>query len=113
MEFYALWLKKNAPLEFQRIMNEIFNQYSYFCIVYIDDVLIFSQTIDQHFKHPRTFYSIVKKNDLVVSKSKISLFQPKIKFLGHYIYHDTITPIERSLVFASKFYDKIIDKTQL
>ena len=39
---------KNAPLEFQRIMNDIFNPYSEFCIVYIDDVLIFSNSIEKH-----------------------------------------------------------------
>jgi hypothetical protein len=32
---------KNAPSEFQRIMNDIFNAYSKFCIIYIDDVFIF------------------------------------------------------------------------
>ena len=32
---------KNAPLEFQNIMNDIFNDYTRFSIVYIDDVLIF------------------------------------------------------------------------
>jgi hypothetical protein len=39
---------KNAPSEFQKIMNEIFLPYTSFIIVYIDDVLIFSQDIDQH-----------------------------------------------------------------
>ncbi|BBH05339.1 Leucine-rich repeat protein kinase family protein [Prunus dulcis] len=42
---------KNAPSEFQNIMNEIFNAYSHFSIVYIDDVLIYSQSIEQHWKH--------------------------------------------------------------
>ena len=42
---------KNAPSEFQKIMNEIFNQYSHFSIVYIDDVLIYSKSIDEHWKH--------------------------------------------------------------
>ena len=46
----------NAPSEFQRIMNDIFNAHSKFCIVYIDDVLIFSHFIDQHFKHIHTFF---------------------------------------------------------
>jgi len=36
---------KNAPSEFQRIMNDILNAHSKFCIVYIDNVLIFSQSI--------------------------------------------------------------------
>jgi len=39
---------KNAQSEFQRIMNDIFYAHSKFCIVYIDDVLIFSYSIDQY-----------------------------------------------------------------
>ena len=39
---------KNAPLEFQRIMNEIFNPYGGFMIVYIDDVLVFSESLEKH-----------------------------------------------------------------
>ena len=42
---------KNAPSEFQNIMNDIFTPYTSFIIVYIDDALVFSKTIDQHFKH--------------------------------------------------------------
>jgi hypothetical protein len=38
---------KNAPSEFQNIMNDIFNPFSHFTIVYIDDVLIFSKSIDE------------------------------------------------------------------
>jgi hypothetical protein len=94
-------------------MNDIFNAYSKFCIVYIDDVLIFSQSIDQHFKHLHTFFHTAKQNGLVVSKTKISLFQTRVRFLGHYICQGTVTPIESSLTFTSKFPDKITDKTQL
>jgi len=62
---------KNAPSEFQRIMNNIFNAHSKFCIVYIDDVLIFSHSIEQHFKHLHTFFHTATQNGLVVSKTKI------------------------------------------
>ena len=47
---------KNAPSEFQNIMNYIIILISNFGIVYIDDVLIFSTSIDQHFKHLNIFY---------------------------------------------------------
>ena len=40
---------KNAPSEFQNIMNDIFTPFIDFSIVYIDDVLIFSKSIDQQF----------------------------------------------------------------
>ena len=104
---------KNAPSEFQRIMNDILNPYSSFTIVYIDDVLVFSKSIDEHFKHLNTFLHVVKKNGLVVSSTKMKLFQTKIRFLGHDIYQQTIKPINRSIEFADKFPDEIKEKTQL
>ena len=39
---------KNAPSELQNIMNDIFNSFSHFTIVYIDDVLVYSKSIDEH-----------------------------------------------------------------
>ena len=104
---------KNAPSEFQRIMNDIFNDYAKFAIVYIDDVLIYSQSFDQHVRHINTFMSIIKRNGLAVSKTKINLFQTKIRFLGHNIHHGTITPITRAIEFSDKFPNQITDKTQL
>jgi hypothetical protein len=42
---------KNTPNEFQNIMNEIFDPIAHFSAVYIDDVLIFSKSIDEHWKY--------------------------------------------------------------
>jgi len=94
---------KNAPSEFQNIMNDIFTPYTSFIIVYIDDVFVFSKTIDQHFKHLQTFISIMKRNGLAASATKLLLFQTKIRFLGHHIYQGTIKPIQRALIFAENF----------
>ena len=104
---------KNAPSEFQNIMNDIFNPYSDFIIVYIDDILVFSKTIESHFKHLYLFEKIIIKNGVVISKAKMSLFQTSIRFLGHNIEQGKIIPINRSIEFASKIPDKITDKTQL
>ena len=71
-------------------MNDIFNHFQSFPIVYIDDALIFSPNIDQHLKHLQTFFTTVKRNGLVVSKPKIKLFQTKIDFLGFKIYFGPI-----------------------
>ncbi|RDX71613.1 hypothetical protein CR513_49018, partial [Mucuna pruriens] len=97
---------KNAPSEFQKIMNDILNPYSKFTIVYIDDVLIFSQTIDQHFRHLHIFNNIVKQNGLAVSQIKINLFQTKIRFFGHNIHQGTIIPIEREKEGPNKFHKR-------
>ena len=73
---------KNAPSEFQNIMNDIFNSFSHFTVVYIDDVLVYSSSIDEHWKHLHSFLDIIKRNGLVVFAKKVKLFQTKVRFLG-------------------------------
>ena len=104
---------KNAHLEFQNIMNEIFNQFSNFIIVYIDDVLVYSVSVEEHWKHLNKFVHTIKNNGLSLWANKINLFQTKIRFSSHHIYQGTITPIQRSIEFADKFLDEIKDKKQL
>jgi len=104
---------KNAQYEFQNIMNDIFTPYTNFIIVYIDDVLLFSKTIDQHFKHLHIFITVMERNGLAAFTSKLLHFQTKIRFLGHNIFQRTIKPIQRSLIFAEKFPDEIRDRKQL
>ena len=103
----------NAPSEFQNIMNDIFTPFTEFSIVYIDDVLIFSKSIEDHWKHLEIFVNINKHNGLVVLATRIKLFQDKIRFLGHNIYRGTLSPIDKAIQFAEKFSDEIKDKHQL
>ena len=74
-------------------VNEIFNQFSDFIIVYIDDVLVYSISVEQRWKHLNKFVQTVKSNGLSLSGTKINLFQTKIRFLDHHIYQGTITLI--------------------
>ena len=46
---------KNASSEFQNIMHNIFNSYTNFSLIYIDDILIFSNSIEHRFKHLEIF----------------------------------------------------------
>ena len=68
---------KNVHSKFQNIINDIFNDYTRFSIVYIDDILIFSNSIEEHFQHLRIFQKIIRENGLVISAYKIKL--PKQK----------------------------------
>ena len=87
---------KNILSKFQNIMNERFNPFSHFSIVYINDVLIFFKSIDEHWKHLNTFLETIKHNGLVISSPKIELFQTKVRFLGNHIYQETFIPINIS-----------------
>ena len=70
----------NAHLEFQNIMNDIFNSYTNFSLVYIEYVLIFSNYLEHHFKHLETFQKIVRENGSFVSILKIKLFKQGLDF---------------------------------
>jgi hypothetical protein len=104
---------KNAPSEFQNIMNDILGPLSKDSIVYIDDVLIFSKSIEEHWKHLNSFLEVIKINGLVVFATKIKLFQTNIRFLGYNIHQSRISPISRVIQFANKFPDEILEKAQL
>ena len=97
---------KNAP-------SEYFNSFSHFTIVYIDDFLVYSSSIDEHWKYLYSFSDTIKRNGLVVSAKKIKLFQTKVRFLVYYIAEGQIPPIDKAIQFAEKFHDVITDKTQL
>ena len=104
---------KNTHSQFQNIMNYIFNYYTKFYIVYIDDVLIFSNSIEEQFQHLRIFQKVTKENGLVILAPKMKLFQTQIRFLGFEIYQEKIKPIQRAIDFTNKFLDEIKDKNQL
>lgn len=72
MKCNALWFKKHS--EFQNIINKIFNPYTKLIIVYIIDVLVFSNSLEQHFKHLQTFLNLIIRNDLILSKLEMKIF---------------------------------------
>ena len=67
-------------------MNDIFNLHFQFVIVYIDDDLVFSNSLEKHFVHLKRFFNIIKANEMACSAPKMKLFQTKIRFLGHEIF---------------------------
>ena len=78
-------------------MNDILNPFSHFTIVYIDNVLVYSKTINEHWKHLNSFLDTVKHNGLVVSAKNIKLFHTIIRFLGFDIFEGQIHPMMPSL----------------
>ena len=98
---------KNAPSEFQNIMNDIFNPHFQFIIVYIDDVLVFSNSLEKHFVHLKRFFNIIKANGMTCSTLKMKLFQTNIRFLGHEIFQGKTKSIQRSIEFANNFPNEI------
>nr|BDT80144.2 P3 [Jujube associated badnavirus] len=73
---------KNAPALFQRKMDHCFKGTEDFIAVYIDDVLIFSASEQEHHKHLQIMLDRCKKHGLILSPTKMVIAVPEVYFLG-------------------------------
>ena len=82
----------NAPATFQAMMNDVLKDYLDKCIVvYLDDILIFSKTEEQHLRDIESVLKVLKDASLKAKKSKCVFFAEKILFLGHVISQEGIS----------------------
>jgi len=76
----------NAPSVFASVMHRVLKKYiGDFVVLYLDDILIFSDSDEQHAEHIRLILHELKQNHLYVNAAKCRFFQQEIKFLGHII----------------------------
>lgn len=73
---------KNAPAIFQRKMDLCFKGCESFLVIYIDDILVFSQDEQEHIVHVTKMLEVCERNGLILSPSKMKLASPEIDFLG-------------------------------
>ena len=75
-----------APATYQSLMNYIFSSYiGRFLDVYLDDVIIYSDTLEEHKKHCILVIDILKKERLYLSKKKLKFLPDELKLLGRII----------------------------
>jgi len=76
----------NAPVIFMDYMNRIFHPFlDQFVVVFIDDILIYSKTLEEHEEHLRIVLQILREKKLYAKLSKSEFWLEKVKFLGHVI----------------------------
>jgi hypothetical protein len=82
----------NAPATFQRVMNQVFAPYIGKCVlVYLDDILIMSRTLEEHAQHLRMVLTELRKHKFYAKLSKCEFAREQLKFLGHIISGDGIS----------------------
>ncbi|XP_049932541.1 uncharacterized protein LOC126409878, partial [Nymphaea colorata] len=76
----------NAPATFQRRMNDIFRPHLRdFILVFFDDILVYSRSLEHHIVHLRKTLQILRQNELFAKASKCSFGQESIGYLGHIV----------------------------
>ena len=76
----------NTPPTFQRLMTAILQDcISRFIHVYIDNIFIYSHSIEEHEKHLGIVFQQLRDHHLFLSKSKVDLYSKRLECLGHII----------------------------
>ena len=76
----------NAPATFHRPMETCLGDLNlHWCIIYLDDIVIFSKDTASHLKRPKAVFQKLEKAGLKLKPSKCELFQRQLAYLGHVI----------------------------
>lgn len=82
----------NAPASFQSLMNSIFcDCIEDFIVVYIDDLLIYSRSEDEHLEQLRIVLDLLREHQLYVGRKKCSFMQNETEYLGLHVSADGIS----------------------
>lgn len=95
---------KNAPATFQRMMDTalrgLINQN---CFVYLDDIIIFGQSIEEHNKNLSIVLQRLRELGLKIQPDKCEFLKPELEYLGHIVTADGIKPNPKKIEAVQNF----------
>ena len=93
----------NAPATFQRLMHDCLGELNMnWCIVYLDDIIIFSDTKEEHLKRLEAVFQKLCAAGLKLKPSKCFFFREEIEYLGHVVSGKGISTNPKKVEAVSK-----------
>ena len=100
---------KNAPALFLQAMQKVFDDLPKsedgipFCKFYIDDIIVFSRTPEEHLKHFKIVFELLHKVGLKIQSKKNHFFQNKLDLLGKVVTGITVSPQRKHIESLKSF----------
>ena len=86
-----------APAYFQALINKVLKGLHKFAMAYLDDIIIFSKSEEEHLEHLRIIFQRLKAAGLKLKRSKCDFMKKHIQYLGHLISEEGIQPLTEKL----------------
>ena len=88
----------NAPPTFQRLMQNCLGELNLtYCLIYLDDVIIFSQTEEEHLERMHVVFDQLHEHGLKLKPSKCDMFKTEINYLAHHASKKGVLPSKKNL----------------
>ncbi|PKI43756.1 hypothetical protein CRG98_035862, partial [Punica granatum] len=76
----------NAPATFCTLMNMVLHSFlDRFVVVYLDDIVMYSRSLEDHVEHLRQVFEVLRENSLYVKREKCAFTKREVPFLGHIV----------------------------
>jgi len=76
----------NAPATFMHLMHQALRPFlDEFALVFLDDILIYSRTKEEHEQHVKRVLDVLREQKLYAKESKCEFFKTEVEFLGHHV----------------------------
>ena len=88
----------NSPPTFQRLMQNCLGELNLtYCLIYLDDVIVFSDMPDEHLRRMRVVFNHLREHGLKLKPSKCEVFKSEINYLAHHVSWKGVLPSKKNL----------------
>ena len=94
----------NAPAEFMALMENTFREeLNKFVLVFLDDILVYSSTLEEHERHLRVVLQRLREQKLYAKWSKCTFVRQEVEFLGHFVGRAGVRMVEGKVAAVERW----------
>ena len=88
----------NAPVTFQRLMQNCLGELNLtYCLIYLDDVIVYSKTPEEHLQRMRVIFDRLQEHSLKLKPAKCDLLSTELIYLAHHVSKDGVNSSKKNV----------------